>query len=303
MARRPPHLRWIYVKDHPRPFLALVAVTVLALAAVAFSLSDPARGLSLGAIPVAFGAVVWALTNRAGYPDRDPASLPHERHEAESAADQSTPTVEAEGADGEWDPFAGQRKSVAATAAPADPFEQSTNHPPTTDPAAPSDRRKGPSGKTTLTSRETEPERAESAPAVAREPQVRKTHPRRWDDKPAKPKASPDRTAKKAPKEREGASQKRREEARADSTVDAGGGALTTKHQARQQKAAVGQGSKKSPGTPADGGKAQQGGGSDQPDSADGGEPAVQPLEPLSPAEAAIQAAAAHQAKRHRKTG
>jgi hypothetical protein len=134
MARRPLHLRWIYVQDHARLFLALAAMAMLTLAGVIVFLSDPARGLTIGAVPAAFGAIVWALTNRSGYPDRDPTSLPHERQPVANDGPES----EASG----WDPFAGQRGSIPVTDSPdpdtsGDPFAEPEAEPEMVETGAP----------------------------------------------------------------------------------------------------------------------------------------------------------------------
>jgi hypothetical protein len=148
-------LRWIYVQDHAARFLALAAVTALALAGVIFFLSDPARGFAIGAIPVAFGGIGWLITNRAGYPDRHPNSLPHERLEG----------VEASGEPGQpgWDPFSGER-----TLAPADPFELPQQ--PRRD-AAPT--------------QETASRPSDTEPGNATDPQKTRVKRRPWDDEPA----------------------------------------------------------------------------------------------------------------------
>jgi hypothetical protein len=73
------HLRWIYVKDHAPLFAALTVVFVAALVIAAILTTDPTRGLLLGILPTLFALVVWALTNRAGYPDRFPQTMAHHR--------------------------------------------------------------------------------------------------------------------------------------------------------------------------------------------------------------------------------
>ena len=73
------HLRWIYVKDHALLFVALTAVSIAALLIAVVLVDDPARGLLLGITPTLFALLVWAFTNRAGYPDRVPETLAHQR--------------------------------------------------------------------------------------------------------------------------------------------------------------------------------------------------------------------------------
>jgi hypothetical protein len=110
MARRPIHLRWIYVRDHAPLFAALAVALVVGLIGAIVLVSDPARGLLAGILPTGFGIVVWGLTNRAGYPDRTPETLAHER--SGFGADGSTEDRE------RWDPFEGQRRAIAS----GDPF-------------------------------------------------------------------------------------------------------------------------------------------------------------------------------------
>ncbi|MBT8248177.1 MAG: hypothetical protein KJN73_10180, partial [Acidimicrobiia bacterium] len=81
--------------------LTLKLVVGLILAAVV--VGDPARGLLLGILPTAFVFGVWVLTNRAGYPDRAPETLPHQRLPLEGEED---------GAVSAWDPFEGERMVV-----------------------------------------------------------------------------------------------------------------------------------------------------------------------------------------------
>lgn len=128
MARRPLHLRWIYVKDHALLFSALVASLLLVLVAVAGLADDPVRGLLLGALPALFGVLVWVLTSQAGYPNRQPDTLPHERPEtpveppAPKLRPARKPIAVAETVDDvaidegpAWDPFAGERREVTET--------------------------------------------------------------------------------------------------------------------------------------------------------------------------------------------
>ena len=180
MARRPLHLRWIYVQDHARLFIALGALTLLAIIAAGILLSDPARGLAFGAVPVIFGGVVWILTNQAGYPNRDPESLAHERPTALEPAAPTTDNAPA-GAE-QWDPFAEQRMAAppspaAETAtAPGDPFEQ------------PPQLGDTPEGKPPATTSGRRPPNGEDEPTP--EPPA-KLRPRPWEDEPTEPKESP----------------------------------------------------------------------------------------------------------------
>jgi hypothetical protein len=128
MARRPLHLRWIYVKDHALLFSALVASLLLVLIAIAVMADDPLRGLLLGALPALFGVLVWVLTSQAGYPSREPDTLPHERpekpveHPAPKLRPARKPIAVPDAADDaaidegpSWDPFDGQRREVTET--------------------------------------------------------------------------------------------------------------------------------------------------------------------------------------------
>jgi len=112
------HLRWIYVKDHALLFVVLAAASVAVLVLAVLLVDDPARGLLMGITPTFFALLVWAFTNRAGYPDRVPETLAHQR---------TTPT------DGEppdqvsaWDPFELDR--------PVSPEPQQKPEQPTTGP-------------------------------------------------------------------------------------------------------------------------------------------------------------------------
>lgn len=100
------HLRWIYVMDHAPLFAALTALFVISMVAVVFLVGGVVGDVMLGAVPTLFAVAVWAITNNAGYPNRDPVSLPHQRPEIPA---ESGPA---------WDPFAGQRKAVVG----GDPF-------------------------------------------------------------------------------------------------------------------------------------------------------------------------------------
>ncbi|MGI9647585.1 MAG: hypothetical protein ACR2OI_03605 [Acidimicrobiia bacterium] len=136
MARRPLHLRWIYVKDHALLFSALVASLLLVLVAVGALADDPVRGLLLGALPALFGVLVWVLTSQAGYPSREPDTLPHERPEkpveppVEKSRPARKPAPAPEAADEvevdegpQWDPFAGERREVAETEETPEPLD------------------------------------------------------------------------------------------------------------------------------------------------------------------------------------
>ncbi|NNF89433.1 MAG: hypothetical protein HKM97_12960 [Acidimicrobiia bacterium] len=91
------------MKDHAPLFAMLTLALVAGFVLVAVVVGDPARGLLLGILPTAFVFVVWALTNRAGYPDRAPETLPHQRVPLEGEED---------GAVSAWDPFEGERMVV-----------------------------------------------------------------------------------------------------------------------------------------------------------------------------------------------
>jgi hypothetical protein len=82
-------------------FLAALVSTVLLV-------GDPARGLLLGITPTLFALLVWALTNRAGYTERVPETLAHER----------TAATVAPGEVSAWDPFERDRP-VSLEASPA----------------------------------------------------------------------------------------------------------------------------------------------------------------------------------------
>ena len=89
------------MKDHAPLFAMLTLALVAGFVLVAVVVGDPARGLLLGILPTAFVFGVWVLTNRAGYPDRAPETLPHQRLEGEE-----------DGAVSAWDPFEGERMVV-----------------------------------------------------------------------------------------------------------------------------------------------------------------------------------------------
>jgi hypothetical protein len=120
MARRPPHLRWIYAKDHAPLFSGLALLFVLAMVVAAVVATDPTRGLLLGVIPILAALVTWALTNRAGYPNRGPVSLPPERPTT------GGPPVET------WDPFERERPAITepepAPSARTEPGDTSDAH-------------------------------------------------------------------------------------------------------------------------------------------------------------------------------
>lgn len=102
------HLRWIYVMDHAPLFAALTALFVISMVAVVFLVGGVVGDVLLGAVPTLFAVVVWAITNNAGYPNRDPVTLPHQRPENPAGSEPA------------WDPFAGERKAVVG----GDPFAQ-----------------------------------------------------------------------------------------------------------------------------------------------------------------------------------
>lgn len=132
------------MKDHALLFSALAASLLLVLIAVSALAEDPTRGLLLGALPALLGVLVWILTNQAGYPSRDPDSLPHERP-AEPVKTPETPASQAPAprapeprapapaagpadnamADDEpvWDPFDGQRREPVAPEPATEPID------------------------------------------------------------------------------------------------------------------------------------------------------------------------------------
>ncbi|MBT8201810.1 MAG: hypothetical protein KJO87_00740 [Acidimicrobiia bacterium] len=125
------HLRWIYVMDHAPLFAGLAALFVVSMAAIVLLVDGVVGDVLLGAVPTLFAVVVWAITNHAGYPNRDPVTLPHLRPEVPAGSEPA------------WDPFAGQRKAVPL-AESGDPFDQANGA--DTTGAAPADSPQRPGG-------------------------------------------------------------------------------------------------------------------------------------------------------------
>ena len=158
------HLRWIYIKDHALLFVALTAVSIAALVIAVLLVDDPVRGLLLGITPTLFALLVWTFTNRAGYAERVPETLAHQR---------MTPTDgDPAGEVNAWDPFELDRP-VSPEAPPAPTGSTSATTPPeTTAPdAKPGRPAPGPKhGKTGKTARHPDPggpEHQEQKPATA----------------------------------------------------------------------------------------------------------------------------------------
>lgn len=137
MARRPLHLRWIYVRNHPALFIVLTLGMVVGVVATVLLATDPARGLMLGAMPVLYATAVWALTNRATYPDRTPRSrvpFPDSPDEPASPAQRATQRAESPAAQPplpaqpvpsrEGDPFAASPPLTPAESARRSAAEQ-----------------------------------------------------------------------------------------------------------------------------------------------------------------------------------
>lgn len=127
------------MKDHALLFSALLAVFVAAAFAAALLANDPVRGLLLGMVPMLLALVVWALTNRAGYPNRVPDTLAHERTPLASSANEAgdeAPT---------WDPFQNERhptqpgsEGAQPPAVSGDPFSPAKSAPAGEKPTSPS---------------------------------------------------------------------------------------------------------------------------------------------------------------------
>ncbi|NNL98080.1 MAG: hypothetical protein HKO63_07735 [Acidimicrobiia bacterium] len=144
------------MKDHAPLFAMLTLALVAGFVLVAVVVGDPARGLLLGILPTAFVFVVWALTNRAGYPDRAPETLPHQRVPLEGEED---------GAVSAWDPFEGERMVVREANPERAPQGDGPFIPPPSQPKRPPDTPTvGSSASATSEPTTTEGPRSETAP-------------------------------------------------------------------------------------------------------------------------------------------
>ena len=294
------HLRWIYVKDHAPLFVALAALFVAGLVSSALLVPDPARGLLLGILPTAFAIVVWALTNRAGYPDRAPASLPHQRTEG------SQEEPEAAG----WDPFDRERPDVEETVGEETSGDSESDAPaqvPAEPPTAPSS--KAPSEKARPRPDSSKKASAEAAPppAAAKGPQPTKSDPKQ-DGLDQKAGATggrvPGRRSKAASKEAAApATADKATSSRASSEPLTSGSA--SKNQPRTRvKSGRSRAKPESAGLPDRGGRLE---GSSDPFMPDAPAPkstsaaSDRGTEQLTPAEAAIRDAAARKQRKRRK--
>lgn len=198
------------MKDHALLFSGLAVLFVFAMVVAAVVATDPTRGLLLGVIPILAALVTWALTNRSGYPNRAPVSLPHERPAT------GDPPVET------WDPFERERPTLTepepaplAQTEPGDPFDakaEATSKP--SGDTAPPNPTEAPSSMEAKDKQESRSTRAELTPPVEKASATR-TSKKRRRQKPASPPAAEQSASKPPPAaptepgpETEGASEK-----------------------------------------------------------------------------------------------